>query len=243
MSSAKCESGYKNTGMRRFEDLPEDMRTPEVKEYYDCLAPRRAYRFAKRAFDIAAAAFLTVILLVPMLIIAVRIKASSPGPVFFRQTRVTRYGKTFRIFKFRTMVTNAETVGPQVTVGEDPRVTPVGKTLRAHRLDEIPQLFNILAGSMTFVGTRPEVPKYAALYTPAMKATFLMPAGLTSRTSIAFKDEAQMLSAAKSPEEADRIYVREVLPRKMKYNLENLKTCCAREDLCVLFQTIGAVKK
>ena len=229
--------------MRRFEDLPEDMRTPEVKEYYDCLAPRRGYRFLKRAFDIAAASVLTVILAIPMAVIAVRIKVSSPGPVFFRQTRVTRYGKTFRIFKFRTMVTDAEAVGPQVTVDEDPRVTAIGHSLREHRLDEIPQLFNILAGSMTFVGTRPEVPKYAAAYTPAMKATLLMPAGLTSRTSIAFKDEAKMLEAAKTPEEADRIYVEEVLPRKMKYNLENLKNCSAKEDLTVLFQTLGVVGK
>ncbi|MDD6223131.1 MAG: sugar transferase [Lachnospiraceae bacterium] len=229
--------------MRRFEDLPEDMRTPEVKEYYDCLVSRRAYRFLKRAFDIAAASVLTVILLIPMAVIAVRIKMSSPGPVFFRQTRVTRYGKTFRIFKFRTMVTDAEAVGPQVTMNEDPRVTPIGHALREHRLDEIPQLFNILAGSMTFVGTRPEVPKYVACYTPVMRATLLMPAGLTSRTSIAFKDEAQMLAVAESPEEADRIYVEEVLPRKMKYNLENLKNGSCREDLSVLFQTIGVVKK
>ena len=228
--------------MRRFEDLPEDMQTPEVKEYYDCLKSRCVYRFVKRAFDIAAASVLTVILAIPMAVIALRIKASSPGPVFFRQTRVTRYGKTFRIFKFRTMVTDAEAVGPQVTVDEDPRVTSIGHRLREHRLDEIPQLFNILAGSMTFVGTRPEVPKYVDCYTPAMRATLLMPAGLTSRTSIAFKDEAKMLSEAGTAQEVDRIYVEKVLPEKMKYNLGSLKNCSVKEDISVLFSTLGVAK-
>jgi lipopolysaccharide/colanic/teichoic acid biosynthesis glycosyltransferase len=227
--------------MRRFESLPKDMRTPQVKEYYDALASRRGYRFLKRTFDVAAASVLTVIFAIPMLIIAFAVKTSSRGPVFFRQPRVTRYGKVFRIFKFRTMVTNAEAAGPQVTVGEDPRITKVGHVLRKYRLDEIPQLFNILAGTMTFVGTRPEVPRFVAAYTPEMRATLLMPAGLTSRASIAFKDEAELLAAARTPEEADEMYIRNILPRKMKYNLESLKSSGCKEDWHVLLDTLRAV--
>ena len=173
-----------------------------------------------------------------MLIVAVLIKLDSPGPVFFRQERVTQYGRIFRIYKFRTMVNNASRMGTQVTVSNDARITRVGRWLRKLRIDEFPQLFNILAGDMTLVGTRPEVLKYVDAYTPEMYATLLLPAGLTSRTSIAYKDEERLLSNA---EDADKVYIEEVLPAKMRYNLESLKKFGLKSDMSVLWNTFVSV--
>jgi lipopolysaccharide/colanic/teichoic acid biosynthesis glycosyltransferase len=168
----------------------------------------------------------------------VLIKLDSEGPVFFRQERVTQYGRIFKIYKFRTMVENAQQLGTQVTVAEDARITRVGKVLRRYRMDEFPQLFNILAGDMTLVGTRPEVIKYVKCYTPEMYATLLLPAGLTSRTSIAYKDEDKLLTDAK---DADKTYVEEILPVKMKYNLESLRRFGVMEDATVLWNTFKSV--
>ncbi len=173
-------------------------------------------------------------------IIALMIKTDSQGPVFFRQERVTQYGKIFKIYKFRTMVDNASQLGSQVTVNNDSRITRVGKLLRKYRLDEFPQLFNILAGDMTLVGTRPEVVKYVKEYSGEMYATLLLPAGLTSRTSIAYKDEDKLLKDAK---DADKVYVNEILPVKMKYNLESLRRFGVREDMTVMWNTFVSVLK
>ena len=165
------------------------------------------------------------VLALPMLIVAVLIKLDSPGPVFFRQERVTQYGRIFRIYKFRTMVNNASRMGTQVTVSNDARITRVGRWLRKLRIDEFPQLFNILAGDVD-------------AYTPEMYATLLLPAGLTSRTSIAYKDEERLLSNA---EDADKVYIEEVLPAKMRYNLESLKKFGLKSDMSVLWNTFVSV--
>ena len=224
--------------LRKWSELPDKMRTKEVRKYYNVLIKRSGWFKMKRLIDIAASVVLLVVLAIPMIVIAVMIKLDSPGPVFFRQERVTQYGKIFRIFKFRTMVDNASKLGSQVTVDNDVRITKTGRLLRKFRLDEFPQLFNILAGDMTLVGTRPEVKKYVTQYTPEMYATLLLPAGLTSRTSIAYKDEDKLLKDAVN---ADETYVKEILPVKMKYNLESLKNFGLLEDCSVLIDTVVSV--
>ena len=188
--------------VRKWEELPEKMRTREVRRYYNIIVRHSGWFKVKRVMDICVSLVLLAILLIPMGIIALMIKTDSQGPVFFRQERVTQYGKIFKIYKFRTMVDNASQLGSQVTVNNDARITRVGKLLRKYRLDEFPQLFNILAGDMTLVGTRPEVIKYVKEYSGEMYATLLLPAGLTSRTSIAYKDEDKLLKDAK---DADKV--------------------------------------
>ena len=194
----------------------------------------------KRIFDIVTALILTVIALPLMLLIAVWIKCDSKGGVFFLQKRVTTYGRVFRIVKFRTMVTDAEKLGTQVTVSHDSRVTRAGRFLRKCRLDELPQLFNVLKGDMSFVGTRPEVQKYVDGYTDEMMATLLMPAGITSLASIKFKDEEKLLDGADDP---DEVYLHTVLPQKMTYNLEYIKRFHFFYDIKLMFMTVFAVLK
>ena len=224
--------------LRRWERLPEFMRCDEVRPYYDILRRKRASLWLKRLFDVAAAMILLLILAVPMAVIAVMIKLDSPGPVFYRQERVTAYGRKFRIHKFRTMVDHADQIGSAVTVGGDSRITKVGAKLRGCRLDELPQLIDVLQGNMSFVGTRPEVPRYVDCYTPEMLATLLLPAGVTSRASIEYKDEERLL---KQGTDIDRIYIEQVLPEKMKYNLEYLSEYSLRKDLLLMLQTVLAV--
>ena len=226
--------------VRKWEELPEKMRTREVRRYYNIIVRHSGWFKVKRVMDICVSLVLLAILLIPMGIIALMIKTDSQGPVFFRQERVTQYGKIFKIYKFRTMVDNASQLGGQVTVNNDARITRVGKLLRRYRLDEFPQLFNILAGDMTLVGTRPEVVKYVKEYSGEMYATLLLPAGLTSRTSIAYKDEDKLLKDAK---DADKVYVNEILPVKMKYNLESLRRFGVREDMTVMWNTFVSVLK
>ena len=226
--------------VRKWEELPEKMRTREVRRYYNIIVRHSGWFKVKRVMDICVSLVLLAILLIPMGIIALMIKTDSQGPVFFRQERVTQYGKIFKIYKFRTMVDNASQLGSQVTVNNDARITRVVKLLRRYRLDEFPQLFNILAGDMTLVGTRPEVIKYVKEYSGEMYATLLLPAGLTSRTSIAYKDEDKLLKDAK---DADKVYVDEILPVKMKYNLESLRRFGVREDMTVMWNTFVSVLK
>lgn len=206
--------------MKKWENLPKELQIEEVREYYDALQLHKGGLLAKRIFDIIMSSILLVFVSPILLVLGVLIKLDSPGPVMFRQVRVTTYGKEFHIFKFRTMVNHADKMGSQVTTKGDARVTRMGKLLRGCRLDELPQLVNILKGEMTFVGTRPEVPKYVQCYTDEMKATLLLPAGVTSRASIEYKDEERLLENA---ENADEVYIRQVLPKKMKYNLEAIK--------------------
>ena len=222
----------------KWEELPDDLRTDAVKPYYDALSRHKAGLFFKRLLDIFASLDLIILLGIPMIIIAIMIKCDSKGPVFFRQERVTAYGARFKIHKFRTMVNNAEKLGTSVTVDNDNRITKVGAKLRDHRLDEFPQLFDVLAGNMSFVGTRPEVVKYVNRYTDEMNATLLMPAGITSIASIEYKDEAELLEKA---EDADEVYVNEILPAKMEYNLKSVKEFGFFKDIGVLFKTVGAV--
>lgn len=226
--------------LREWTDLPVKMQTREVRRYYNILRKRSGWFKMKRFLDVAGALVLLAVLAVPMTVIAVMIKLDSPGPVFFRQERVTQYGRIFKIYKFRTMVVNAQKLGSQVTVDNDERITRVGKLLRKYRLDEFPQLFNIIAGDMTFVGTRPEVKRYVMRYTPEMLATLLLPAGLTSRTSIAYKDEDKLLKDAVN---ADETYVKEILPVKMQYNLESLKNFGLADDISILWGTFTSVFK
>lgn len=221
----------------KWEKLPADMQTEEVREYYDVLRKKRFSLFWKRIFDIFVSAIMLIILSPLFLILAIAIKTDSKGPVFYRQERVTQYGKPFRIFKFRSMVQNADK-GSQVTVDHDSRVTKVGKFIRKFRLDEICQLIDIFRGTMTFVGTRPEVPKYVNEYTPEMKATLLLPAGVTSLASIYYKDEAELLSGA---EDTDKTYVEKILPAKMYYNLKEIKNYGFWRDIKTMFMTVFAV--
>ena len=224
--------------LRKWEDLPQEMRTEEVRPYYDLLRKKQGSLLCKRLFDILASLVLLVLLSPVMLILALAIRLDSPGEVLFRQVRVTRYGQEFRIFKFRTMVANAQQLGTQVTVQGDMRITRVGKLLRKCRLDELPQLLNILMGQMSFVGTRPEVPRYVRQYTPQMLATLLLPAGVTSQASIRYKDEDRLLDSSADP---DRTYVEQVLPGKMEYNLNSLLDFSLWQDLKTMVQTVGAV--
>ena len=228
--------------IKRWSELPPAFQDPKIRKYYKRLYRKRGSLLLKRGFDVAASLFLLILLLPVMIGIAVWIKIDSRGPVFFRQERITQYGRRFRIFKFRTMVADAQKRGSLVTVGEDPRITGVGRRIRHLRLDELPQLFNILRGDMTFVGTRPEVMKYVDVYRPEWKATLLLPAGVTSRASVAYKDEdSVMQSYLEQGMEVDDIYIRYILPEKMKYNMLELKQFSLWNDLKILIKTVAAV--
>ena len=224
--------------MISWEKLPSQKQTEADKPYNEILQKKQISLIIKRLFDIVVSIIMLLILSPVFLVLAIAIKLDSKGPVFYRQVRVTQYGKEFRIFKFRTMVTNADKIGSQVTVGGDSRITRVGKVIRECRLDEIGQLLNILGGSMTFVGTRPEVPKYVEKYTSEMWATLLLPAGVTSEASIRYKDEAALLDAA---EDVDATYIQDVLPGKMKYNLRSIQEYSFFKDIETMFQTVFAV--
>lgn len=213
------------------------MQTEEVRKYYDILEKKRLGLFFKRAFDIFASAMALLIIWPVFLILAIAIKLDSPGPVFYRQVRVTQYGQHFRIHKFRTMVQNADR-GSQVTVNNDSRITRVGKVIRNCRLDEIAQLIDVLAGTVTLVGVRPESPKYVAEYTDEMMATLLLPAGVTSLASIYYKDEAKMLDGV---EDTDKVYIEKILPAKMHYNLKGIEQFSFFGDIKIMFMTVFAV--
>ncbi len=222
----------------KWDDLPDNMRIKEVRPYYDILAKKKGQLLLKRIFDFVVALIMLIVLCIPIAIISVWIKLDSEGPVFYRQERVTTNGKHFRIHKFRTMVSNADKIGTQVTVGNDSRITRAGKKLRHIRLDELPQLIDVLQGTMSFVGTRPEAVKYVEQYKPEYMATLLMPAGITSEASIRYKDEDKLLSAA---DDVDRVYVEEVLPAKMVWNLESIRRFKFLREILTMFRTVAAV--
>ena len=224
--------------LKPWDKLPENMRTDEVKEYYDILKKKSVSLFFKRVFDVVVALVLLLILLPVFIVVAIAIKIDSRGPVFYRQERITQYGKVFRIFKFRTMVVDADKIGAHVTTKGDPRITRVGRVIRKLRLDEICQLIDILRGTMTFVGTRPEAVRYVDRYTPEMMATLLLPAGVTSLASILYKDEDKILEGAENP---DEVYVSEVLPDKMYYNLQAIREMSFFGDIKLMFMTVFAV--
>ncbi len=223
-----------------FKALPKEMRNKYTKEYLTLLNKRRFSLGAKRAFDILASLLILAVCSPFFLLLALAVKIDSKGPVFYRQVRVGRYNQDFKIFKFRTMVQDADKIGPPLTVGDDPRVTKVGRFIRKLRLDEFSQLLNVLDGSMSLVGPRPEVRKYVDAYSPEYMATLLIRPGITATSSIAFKDEDRLLNAAEDPE---KVYVEQILPPKMAYNLEYMKNISLLNDIKIMFQTIGAVLK
>lgn len=225
--------------LRKWEDLPKEMQIPEVKEYYDLLSKKKFQLVLKRLFDIVVSFTLLALLSPLFIILAIAIKLDSKGPVFYRQTRVTQYGEEFRIFKFRSMVTDADK-GSLLTVGGDSRITRTGRFIRKYKLDEFSQLIDVLRGTMTFVGTRPEVPRYVEKYTPEMLATLLLPAGITSEASVYYKDENELLDAA---EDVEKTYLEVVLPDKMKYNLAAIKSFSFIDDIKVMILTALAVFK
>ncbi len=224
--------------LRKWEELPEKMQTEAVRPYYEYLNKKRGSLMLKRAFDVIVSVVLLIVLSPIVLVLSIMIITDSKGGVFYRQERVTQYGRTFRIFKFRTMVANADKIGTQVTVQNDSRITKIGEKLRKYRLDELPQLINILLGDMTLVGTRPESTHYVKYYTPEMYATLLLPAGVTSEASILYKDEADLLRDA---EDADKVYIETVLPEKMKYNLESIRKFSCMKEIGTMFKTVLAV--
>ena len=224
--------------LKKWEDLPDFMKNDEVRPYYDSLKRKKISLILKRVMDLVGGIILLILLAIPMLIIAVLIKLDSEGPVFYRQERITTYGKHFKIHKFRTMVSNADKIGSAVTVGNDSRITKVGAKLRGCRLDELPQVLDLISGNMSFVGTRPEAVKYVKKYKPEYMATLLLPAGITSEASIRYKDEAELLDAA---DDVDRVYVDEVLPGKMKYNLQSIKEFSFLGEIATMFRTVFAV--
>lgn len=224
--------------MKAFDKLPEEFQNDEVRRYYDILSKKQASVIFKRAFDLFVSVILLIFLIIPIAVIAIAVKCDSKGPVMFRQERVTKYGRRFKIFKFRTMVVNAESLGTMVTTDSDSRVTRIGRKLRKYRLDELPQVFNVLSGSMTVVGTRPEVPKYVDIYEDKYYATLLLPAGITSLASIMYKDEEKLLA---STEDADKVYVETILPEKMKYNLEYTEHFSFGSDVKLMFKTVKEV--
>ena len=225
---------------KQWNALPDAMKNDKVRPYYDILQNKRAQLILKRIFDIVFSLIALVLFSPIMLALAILIKLDTKGTVFFRQVRVTQYAKEFRICKFRTMVPNAEALGTQVTAKNDMRVTKIGRLLRRYRLDEIPQLFNIISGDMTFVGTRPEVPKYVNHYKEEMLATLLLPAGVTSKASIEYKDEERLLA---NTNDAESVYINEVLPQKMKYNLEAIEKFNILDDTKIIIRTAVAVAK
>lgn len=228
----------RSCGVKPFEKLPPQFQCEEVKQYYDILCKKNSSLVLKRITDLLFAIILLIFLIIPIIIIAVAVKTTSKGPIFYRQVRVTTYGREFKIFKFRTMVNNADKIGSLVTTQSDSRVTKVGKFLRKYRLDELPQVFNVLTGSMSVVGTRPEVPKYVDKYEPEYLATLLMPAGITSLASIMYKDEEKLIS---SESDVDKVYLEKILPQKMRYNLRYIKNFGFRSDLKLMIKTVKEV--
>lgn len=225
-------------------NIDKRFETEIVKKYREEIEKRRISLFLKLFLDKVLALVLLIPLSPIILAIAIWIKLDSEGPVFYRQERITTYGRPFRIFKFRTMVKDADKLGAAVTEHNDPRISRAGDKLRKVRLDELPQLFNVLLGDMSFVGVRPEVAKYVNRYTDEMNATLLLPAGITSPASIEYKDEDEVIEKFKGMGRSiDDIYIEEVLPDKMKYNLEYIKNFSIVNDIKIMIQTALAVIK
>ncbi|BDF02431.1 sugar transferase [[Clostridium] innocuum] len=209
--------------LKDWEELPEFMRNEDVKVYYESLSKKKISLFFKRIFDIVMSLIMIIITSPLLILLSIWIKLDSKGPVFYRQARITQYGEIFHIYKFRTMIVNADKLGTLVTTKNDVRITKVGNKIRKCRLDEIPQLFNVLRGEMSFVGTRPEVKRYVDSYTDEMKATLLLPAGITSVASVKFKNEEDVIELVKNKyRNTDELYISEILPKKMSYNLKYL---------------------
>lgn len=208
------------------------------------LKGKRLSLILKRIFDQLLSLFLLVLLSPLFLFLAVAIRLEDGGSIFYRQERVTTNGRIFRIYKFRTMIENADKKGSLVTLQNDNRITKIGHLIRKYRLDELPQLINVLLGDMSFVGTRPEVVKYVQHYTDEMKVTLLMPAGITSLASIEYKDEDAMIEHyTDQGMEIDEIYITKILPEKMKPNIAYVDSFNLLEDMKIMLKTVVAVLK
>lgn len=204
------------------------------------LQKKKASLALKRAMDIVLSAFGIAVLSPVLLVIALAIVIDSKGGVFYRQVRVGKDGKEFRIFKFRTMISDADKRGLLITVGADSRITRVGKILRKTKLDELAQLFNVFIGDMSFVGPRPEVPRYVAMYTPAQRNVLLVRPGITDYASVAYRDENDLLEGASDPE---RVYIEEIMPAKLELNRQYLSSIGVWTDIKLIFATVLAVVK
>lgn len=226
--------------LKKWEELPAYMRTEAVRPYYNRLKKKKFSLYLKRGFDFTVATIMLLVLLPVFIAISIWIVTDSRGEIFYRQERITQYGKKFKIFKFRTMVADADKKGTQVTVQNDCRITKAGEILRKYRLDELPQLINIIGGDMSFCGTRPESTCYVKKYKPEMFATLLLPAGVTSEASILYKDEAELLEKA---ENIDKVYVEQILPEKMKYNLKSVREFSFLGEIFTMIKTVFAVLK
>lgn len=228
--------------LKKWSDIPVELKNDKTEEYYRILEKKKISLIIKRIFDIVISLILLIIASPVFIVLAIMIKFESTGPVFYRQERITQYGRIFKIFKFRTMVNNADKIGTLITLDNDSRITKIGKIIRKLRLDELPQLINIFVGDMSFVGTRPEVKKYVDAYSDEMKATLLLPAGVTSQASIEYKDEDKVIEKYKSLEnDIDYIYINKILPAKMEWNLKYLKDFSFWKDIKICICTVFAV--
>lgn len=223
-----------------WDDLPDYLKNSDVEKYYQNIKKKKIQLLIKRLFDIVFSSILLILLSPVFLYVSIKIKLDSEGPVFFKQKRVTLHGKEFEIFKFRTMKVETNNFGSSITLANDSRITKFGLKIREKRIDEIPQLINILIGDMSFVGTRPEVPKYVRTYTNEMYATLLLRAGVTSTASICYKDESELIGSSINP---DKVYEEIILPEKMKYNLNDIKEFSLLGDIKILINTVIAVVK
>ncbi len=221
-----------------YSQFPESIKNEYTERYWRMLESHKFTLICKRVFDVVVSAVILLILSPLLLVLALAVKLDSPGPVFYKQTRVGRYNKEFKIYKFRTMVQDADKIGPPLTMGKDPRITRVGSIIRKLRLDEFSQLLNVLNGTMSLVGPRPEVRRYVDAYTPEDMATLLIRPGITAPSSIAFKDEDRLLKRGGDPE---KIYKEKILPPKMKLNLNYMKDISVGNDIKIMFQTVAAV--
>ena len=230
--------------MLKWDELPFEMQLSEVEPYYQLVSQRKGSLILKRCLDFLLALVLLFLTSPLFIVLSIWIKLDSKGPVIYKQKRVTQYNRHFKIWKFRTMVTDADKKGSLVTSANDNRITKVGNFIRRVRLDELPQLVNVLKGEMSFVGTRPEVPRYTEQYSPEMMATLLLPAGITSLASINYKDEDAIISqmTAKGMT-VDQAYVERVLPEKMHFNLAYLRDFSFIGDIKIMFQTVVEVLK
>lgn len=193
---------------------------------------------AKRIFDLVASVIGLLILLPILVVVAIWVKLDSTGPILFKQTRVGYAGKYFQIYKFRTMVVNAEVIGAQITSGDDRRITKIGKVLRKYKLDELPQLINVLVGEMSLVGPRPEVPKYVKLYNEAQKRVLQALPGITDLASLEFRNENELLVGKENVEE---FYVQQIMPQKLLLNLEYIDQAGLLFDLKIIARTIWRI--
>ena len=230
--------------MLKWDELPFEMQLSEVEPYYQLVSQRKGSLLLKRCLDFLLALVLLFLTSPLFIVLSIWIKLDSKGPVIYKQKRVTQYNRHFKIWKFRTMVTDADKKGSLVTSANDNRITKVGNLIRRVRLDELPQLVNVLKGEMSFVGTRPEVPRYTEQYSPEMMATLLLPAGITSLASINYKDEDTIISqmTAKGMT-VDQAYVERVLPEKMHFNLAYLRDFSFIGDIKIMLQTVVEVLK